>query len=149
MNPNLFLLAIDKAELVDFALGNGDYFIADREYGVHWVLGSWLYHILPVINDLKNIRQILNEMLSRLIDERNISIEVKNDTLVYHLHVFYYLRKEKRIKGEDFFSDLNLKINDVFNSTKHYLINSGQQSKIESLDFAIDLIKRNGGLKGQ
>lgn len=75
-------------------------------------------------------------------------MEVKNDALIYHIHVFYYLSKENRVKDEDLFGDLNFKIYDVIKSAKQYLINSGKQSRIESLDSAIDIIKRNGGLKG-
>jgi hypothetical protein len=44
---NSFEKAIKKSELLKFALGLDEYFIMDREYGEHWVLGAWQSHILP------------------------------------------------------------------------------------------------------
>jgi hypothetical protein len=46
---NLFQKAIENNELLNFALGKNEYFIADRDFGEHSVLNSWINNILPLI----------------------------------------------------------------------------------------------------
>ena len=147
MTINLFKRAVEKNELLDFALGKGDYFIADKDYGEHWVLGSWLYHILPVIEDADfDVERLVNEMMVELIDDETNPINTKFEVLIYHVHVFYYLKKEKKIEAIDFVSNLDLKIYDVIEKAKQFFMKSGAQSKLETMDRAIKRIQKNGGL---
>ena len=144
---NLFQLAIKNNELLDFSLGKGIYLIPDREYGDHFVLGSWYDHIMPfIINSNSDIESILTKMFSELIDEPNISIDVKYQMIMYHMHVFYYYKKEEKIKTADIFSSLNLKIHDIIEKTQQFYLDSKNQSKLENLDTVIKEIQNNGGL---
>jgi hypothetical protein len=92
---NLFEKAINNNELNMFALGEADYFILDRENDEHWVLGSWLKHIIPYINENEN--ENVEKMFMLLI--KNISFKEKNkfDALLYHTYTYLYLLSEKRI----------------------------------------------------
>ena len=61
---NLFEQAIERDELLQFALGQKEYFMLDREYDENWVHGSWVNYILPYINS--NNENIINQNLEKL-----------------------------------------------------------------------------------
>ena len=46
---NKFEKALKNNDLESFIVGNGDYMIYDRDYGTHWILGVWQYHIIPFL----------------------------------------------------------------------------------------------------
>jgi hypothetical protein len=53
---NLFAQAIDRKELLNFALGEGDYHVDDRSgigHGGHWVSGSWNNSVMDLYDDDK------------------------------------------------------------------------------------------------
>ncbi|KOY87186.1 hypothetical protein AD998_14450 [bacterium 336/3] len=52
---NLFAFALETNDLENFILGNDKYFVLDREYGEHWVLGSYNSYIEPYIAHLNGL----------------------------------------------------------------------------------------------
>lgn len=142
---NLFGVAIAKDELLKFALGRDEYFIADRDYGDHSVIISWTSHILPLI-ELKGLHYVnkqIENMFCILLNS-NLDETVKNESLLYHLHVYYYLDSECRIKAEKL-SSLNQKI---FGSLDKYLtsLKAKNDPKENAVKNAINLIRSRGGL---
>ena len=113
---NLFEQAITKGELLKFALGKDEYYIADRDYDDHSVLISWTNYVLPLIG-IKGIDYV-NEKIEAMILEllnSDLDARVKNENLLYHLHVYYYMNSEGRIKATKL-SSLNKKIADSINA---------------------------------
>lgn len=47
----MFENACKNKELFEFAIGHGHYFVLDREFGEHWISGSWEKYILPFLKD--------------------------------------------------------------------------------------------------
>jgi len=47
--------ALIKNEILPFILGEGEYFIADREYGGHWPLGSYKQNIKPFLEETSGV----------------------------------------------------------------------------------------------
>lgn len=143
---NLFDQAIEKNELLEFALGKNEYFSIDRDYGDHSVIASWINYILPLI-ELKGIDFVSREiekMLETLL-ESNIENDKKCETLLYQLHVCYYLASEGRIK-----LDLsNSLINRSLSLLENYLelLVKGNDSKVEAVRSTVNLIKTRSGLK--
>ncbi len=142
---NLFEQAILKNELLNFALGKDEYFIADRDYGDHSVMMSWTNNVLPLI-DTKGIVYInskIKEMLLELL-ESNIDGLVKNECLLYHLHVYYYLNSEGRIKADSLISFDHR----ILKSLNDYVLSlqKTNQAKANAITHAINLIQSRGGL---
>lgn len=143
---NLFKEAIEKDEYLNFAIGKNNYFLLDREYGEHWIYGTWVNNILPFIHEKGEIfaKPFIIKMFETLLNEKELNIETKNDCLLYHLHVYYYLLEEGKILN-DSIKTLNLKFNEVFENYIKYL-NSTSNSKADAVENAIGLIKSRGGL---
>lgn len=99
---NLFEQAIIKGELLNYALGKDIYFIADRDYGDYSVIMSWTNHIIPLI-DLKGLEYVNKKIEMMFIEllNSNLDNEVKNESLLYHLHVYYYLNSEGKISANN------------------------------------------------
>ena len=100
---NLFQKAIEKNELLKFALGKNEYFIADRDFGDHSVLNSWINNILPLVESKGQIYvdEAIEKMLTEILFSVQITSEEKNENLLYQLHVYYYFKHENRIKAKD------------------------------------------------
>lgn len=143
---NLFEQAIQKNELFNFASGQNGYFISDREYGGHLVLGSWINYILPFYlnNDETYVNIYIQKMLKEILESNSLDINAKNELLLYHLHVYYYLDSEHRLVADPLI-ELNPDLERLFNSYVKYLsINSVEQRNI--FLNSIKLIKSRGGL---
>lgn len=145
METNKFLSAIERDELADFSIGKGKYFIADPEYGEHWVLGAWLYHIIPAIEQDKDLEKYILELINALIDENSFSVDKKIEYLLYHVYVFYYLLSEKRIKTVDIIKDLEFKVHSEIVKARIYYRSVEEESAIRQLDSTVKLIKAKGG----
>lgn len=143
---NLFEQAINKNEFLDFALGKNEYFIIDRDYGEHSVIGSWINYILPLTKVKKKayIEQAIQLMFYNIIEGKNISEQEKNENLLNHLFTYYYLLSEKRIH-EISFNLLNIFIENLFNSYI-LLLKEKKDSKLSAFENAIEIIKSRGGL---
>ena len=144
---NLFEQALDKDELFDFAMGEGKYFIRDREYGEHWVLKSWLDHIVPFVHTIdydrgQNSINALFESLVRGFKNKSQRHEILLKIL-YHVYVFYYARDEDRL-NDNFIIEAEPKITSLIDSYKAERI--GAKSNLKSIDIAIAQIKKKGGL---
>ena len=61
---NLFEKAVNTGELSKFALGQGEYFILDREYDGHWINGSWINYILPALQRVNKLSTALRMSLT-------------------------------------------------------------------------------------
>lgn len=112
---NLFEQAIEKNELLEFALGKHEYFIVDRDYSEHSVISSWLNYILPLI-DIKGIDYVnkgIESMFIKIIENNEITEQVKNENLLYHLHTYYYLDSENHLKAMPLIN-LNKLIENIF-----------------------------------
>jgi hypothetical protein len=144
---NLFQKAIEENRLLEFALGLNEFFIPDREYGDHWVLIAWQQHIIPLLHDDKNAEAKILEMISSIPDTELVSEEIKTSLLLYHLHVFYYEMKNGKLPSFDFLTSKTEKF--TFQIEKMKLLNSSENNheKNQKIDFVIDLIKQNGGLR--
>jgi hypothetical protein len=143
---NLFEQAIEKKELLDFALGKHEYFIVDRDYGEHSVISSWLNYILPLI-DIKGIDYVnkgIESMFIKIIENNEITEQVKNESLLYHLHTYYYLDSENRLKAMPL-NNLNKLIENIFTTYTNKLIEAND-IKIGAFNNAVNLIKSRGGL---
>ena|SRR5690554_306786 len=142
---NLFEQAIEKKELVDFALGKNEYFVADRDYGDHSILISWTNNILPLIGikGIDYVNEKIKKMMLELL-ESDTAESVKNESLLYHLHVYYYLDSEGRIKADDL-SPLNQRFLKSLNAYV-FLLRSRNDTKANAIENAINLIKLRGGL---
>lgn len=143
---NLFIEAIEKDELCEFALGLNDYFILDRENGGHWVLLSWEKYILSCIalNGEKKTSIHINTMLKCLVNAGNYDIEQRIDALLYHVHVYFYNKKEGKIK----MNMLEEHADEIKESFKNYFVylKRKNKQKLNQVMNAIKIIKRNGGL---
>jgi len=144
MKENLFADAIKKNELLHFAQGKGRYFILDRENGEHWVLGSWLNHIIPFYhNDKENCRKGIKEMFMNIVNiEDNPEKEACN--FLYHVYTCHYLISEGRIK------DLSILMEEM----EAYFIKNIEKikrlippDKVHEINASIKMIKNKGGLK--
>ncbi len=144
---NLFRKAVNTGELLKFALGQGEYFILDREYDEHWIHGSWTNYILPYMNEegesLANV-DILN-LFKSILKANDLDLEKKGDTLLYHLHVYYYQKQEGKINSNAL-GEIN---NELLSLLDDYLVflNKVNSPKITAIENAISLIKSRGGLK--
>lgn len=142
---NLFQKAIENNELLNFALGKNEYFIADRDFGEHSVLNSWINNILPLI-ELKGqeyVNVAIEKMFNEILISDQITSEEKNENLLYQLHVYYYLNHENRVKANKL-TKLNPKLLESLLEYSNYLekINSPKANAFKS---GIELIQRRGG----
>lgn len=143
---NLFEEAIKKDELFEFAQGKNQYFILDREYGEHWIHSSWVNHILPLINEQgeDNLNpQILN-LFKSILNSEILELEKKGDLILYHLHVYYYLRNDGKIRNNIPIM-LNAEIRVLLENYMDYLVKTNS-NKIGAVRNAIQLIKTRGYL---
>ena len=95
------------------------------------------------IKGLDFVHDKIEEMIKVLLD-CNIDNQVKNETLLYHLHVYYYLHNEGRIKAQKMTS-LNPRIHATLNSYIDYL-KKNKEPKVCAIRNAIELIQSRGGL---
>ncbi|EKT4499162.1 hypothetical protein SL054_001395 [Flavobacterium psychrophilum] len=143
---NLFEKAVNTGELLKFALGQGEYFILDREYDGHWIHGSWINYILPYINEKEEVIaniDILN-LFKSILNAKDIDLEKKGDVLLYHLHVYYYQKQEGKINS-DALGEINEELLSFFDNYLGFL-NKTSPPKIAAVQDAISLIKSRGGL---
>ena len=144
MKENLFANAIMNNELLNFAQGRGEYFIQDREYNEHWVLGSWLNHIIPFYKKdkktcIKGIKAMFMELLN--VEENP---EIKMEYLLYHLYVCYYLIYEENIDDiSKLMEEIEPYIIDKIKILKRLL----PSEKLQEVNRSITMIKNKGGLK--
>ncbi len=144
---NLFEQAINKDELLDFALGKGHYFIVDREYGGHSVLLSWINYILPLskIKGYDYVNTAIEKMMMVLFYATELEEQEKNKTLLYQLHVYYYFDSENRINAKPL-TALNLLLEKSLNNYINSLMLKNDPKANDFIN-AINLIKSRGGLK--
>ncbi len=142
---NLFEEAIKKGELLKFALGKEEYFMADRDYGDHSLINSWISYIVPLTEkeESEYINEKIEEMFLRLINS-DLDIQTKNESLLYNLHVYYYLDSENRLKARKM-GRINSAILSSLQEYLNFLKNKNDPKEKAVLN-AIDLIKSRGGL---
>ncbi|WP_321322220.1 hypothetical protein [Labilibaculum sp.] len=144
---NYFIEAVDEKELVDFSTGKGKYFISDREFGGHWILGSWLNFILPLLETRSiETKEHLKSMFKELMIYPEIELIEKSEILLYHLHIYYYLRKENRIQGVDFLDILVSDISHTLDEAKIFCVKYNKLDTLAQIKSSINLIQGNGGL---
>lgn len=97
-NINLLQKAINNTDLLDFALGNGDYYLVDRERGTHWFLGIWLYHVIPCLEINEGINEIV-DMFNLLLTVDTLDIPA-NDSLMMHTYTYVSLLQDGRLKNK-------------------------------------------------
>lgn len=142
---NLFQQAIEKKELLDFAQGSSAYFLVDRETGEHWVLGTWLNEVIPYCQQIGTF-QVVCDMLLELIHTTFLPVSLKVNLILYHIHVFYYLKKEHRFNSSDVVKSIEL---DVFKLLYEYtdlLTRAKQEDQLQQVYQSIGVIQKNGGL---
>lgn len=144
---NLFDQAIKKAELLNFALGKQEYFVVDRDYDEHSVIGSWLNYILPLIEitGIAYVNEGIELMFRKIIESYEITEQEKNENLLYHLHTYYYLDSENRLKAMSLIN-LNQLIEGIFHIYTNKL-KEVNDLKLDTFNNAINIIKLRGGLK--
>lgn len=142
---NLFEQAITKDELLQFALGKDEYFLADRDYGDHSVINSWTTYILPLIEKrgLEFINNKIEEMFRVLLNS-DLDNQVKNESILYHLYVYYYLNGEGRIRACKMTS-INPQLVFSLNLYIDYL-KKNNDPKENAIRNALNLIQSRGGL---
>lgn len=129
-------------------MGQGEYFVLDREYGVHWVLGSWLNTdgVLAYVKEKEQPEadRLVESLFRAMVEDRDPESEAVSDTLLYHLHVYYYLKQEGRIHG-DALTKLNPALRLFLQYYLEHLvrINPGKANSVRN---DIQLIQSRGGL---
>ena len=143
---NLFEHAIKTNELLDFALGKGQYFVQDREYDEHSVINSWITFILPLFNteELDFVNEAIIKMFKEIVENSELDLKTKSEILLYQLHVYYYLDSEKKLKALKL-TELNTLINSVLTKYLDFLIEN-KDPKEKAFINGINLIKIRGGL---
>ena len=144
-NQNLFAKAIDNNELLNFALGNGEFYLRTPDYDEHWVLGSWISYILPYCKS-NECEHSIKSMISLLIEDNVLKMNEKIEKLLYHVYVFYCFRSEGRIKTVDIIMGLELKIIHLVEAYRKELIVVKNDEKLNELKYTILFIKKRGGL---
>ncbi len=144
---NLFKNSIENNEYVSFAFGEGQYFIQDREYDEHWVLGSWVNHILPYSEgSMNSCKSELLVMFEEILNTSNYKIEEVAENLLYHIYVFHYLVKERGL------NELNGLLDGLNDRIITFILNYRKEinsfTKIMELKNSIKMIKSKGGLSG-
>lgn len=89
-NNNLFAEAIVKKELDKFILGQGKYFVQDREFGEHWPYGSFKNQIEPYIRQYGEDRfqtEFWNGIFQ--VTSASVDINIGLDAIVNYLIPFY------------------------------------------------------------
>lgn len=144
---NLFENAIQKNELLKFVLGKDEYFSLDREYGEHSVFNSWNENIISLFSQkgAKYVNDAIEKMFEEILYSTDIDEQTKNEILLYHLHVYYYLNSEHKIEASPLIK-LNAKIEVSLNNYIQTL-NEEKNPKEAAFVNAINLIKSRGGLK--
>lgn len=139
----LFSDAEAKSQLSDFASGLDRYFLADRETGEHWILGSWKHEILPLLASTSEhaLGKKLCLMLDQLLRDPRLSDNNKLNLLLYHVSTFYYLKMQGNFHS-DLLIDCEKSIVDFILSTRRSL----NVSINPNVDGAIKLIQQRGGL---
>ncbi len=142
---NLFEEAIKKDQLLQFALGEGEYNMPDRDYGDHSVINSWISFILPLIErkGLEYVNDKIEIMFQTLLKGK-IDSKTKYESLLYHLHVYYYLNSEGRIDARKLTS-INPKL---LSSLQQYIehLKSNNDPKEKAFRNSIVTIQSRGGL---
>jgi len=149
---NLFERAIKKNELLDFAQGLDEYYVLDRQYDEHSVLLSYKQNILPFLSN-KKASEGIQKMFLELVQSDDIEKQAKNELLVYHLHVYYYLRKTGEITDSDSLLNINKTLFDYLHNLEKAIISSVENGGligyypeiiapvIYSIPFDFDLLK--------
>jgi hypothetical protein len=140
---NLFEQAIAQGELLKFALGKDEYFMADRDYGDHSVINSWISCILPLIekDGMSFVNDRIEEMFQALLDA-DIDSNTKSDSLLYHLHVYYYLNNEGRLQARKL-AELNPQIPAALEQYIESLRNNSDPAQSTARN-TLELIKKRG-----
>lgn len=143
---NHFKSAVEKKELLKFALGMDNYFLPDREYGEHSVIDSWINNILPLIetDGYQYLNPHIINMFIELLNDHSHNKSTLNECLLYHLHVYYYLQSENRIKAADLREINPLLINCL--NTYIDALNKAKNPKGKIIAETIETIKSRGGL---
>lgn len=140
----LFEKAINSDELLEFAFGKEGYYLADREYGEHSVLFSWTREIAPLFDtrDSAFVQESIVRMFEAIVTNDQFDSELTGHTLLYHLHVLYYLVEEGRVSKIDL-TELDHAISLRLRS---YLDDPNSVEKRKIILNSIARIKDNGGL---
>ena len=88
---NLFVKALANSELFEFIIGEGDYFVADREYGDHCPLGSYKLYIEEYLSNTKGLfgSEFWLEIIKILeSDDKDLNIFI--DYLIGYLTPYYH-----------------------------------------------------------
>lgn len=93
----VFQTALDRDELLAFALGRGRYFVHDRSgmsNGEHWVLGSWNSSIIPFErSDPAACSTGVRDMFDALVADAENAPDQHAWTILDHLHQFWRARR--------------------------------------------------------
>jgi hypothetical protein len=90
ISNNLFAEAVGSKELDKFLLGQGKYFVQDKEFGEHWPYGSFKNHIEPYIKE-HGEDKFQREFWSGVFQVISTSTDpnIGLDTIVNYLTPFY------------------------------------------------------------
>ncbi len=91
---NLFINAIKKKQLVEFAIGKDKYFLQDQ-YGEHSVIKSYKNWVLTALKEKQFEKENPIELMLHELYKSNLKDLLKGEFLLYHLHVISYLNKRE------------------------------------------------------
>lgn len=143
----LFREAIDRNELLAFALGRGRYVVHDRSgigHGEHWVLGSWNRSIMALHrDDPAACATGVRDMFAALLADAARAPDQHAWVLLDHLHQFW------RVRSGGARLDLGAAAAPIAHiiATERARCRHGDgDGDSESIELAIDAVRRLGGL---
>ena len=82
--------ALIKDEILPFILGEDEYFIADREYGGHWPLGSYKQNIKPFLEETSGVLPDVFWEKLKFVIKNSVDGNILLDLIVAYLIPYYY-----------------------------------------------------------
>ena len=142
---NKFQEAIDKDELLDFAIGKDSYFIVDRDYSTHSVIQSWASGIIRLLKEKgeEYVNPYIVQMIHQILNSKNLNQD-KFDVALTHLNAYYIYRAKGIVQG-NLFQNSN-KVKTAFTPYLQRLSDTDPES-YKFTKITLDLIQKSGGLQ--
>lgn len=118
---NLFERAVKKDTFYLFLIGEGDFFVLDREHGGHWYYGSYIENIEPFImlhGEERFIKLFFPSCEKVLNNSPDLNMTL--NAIVSYLIPYYYNKDDERVKYRNDNTPITFinKLKDTFSSNR-------------------------------